>query len=497
MNELGSKVSHGWAALADLTSEDIASRSEELPLLAEVWKEEYQSLSGDRSIKAFNERLQREWAIETGIIERIYSLDRGVTQLLIERGIDASLIPNDATDQPPELVANIIRDQESAVDFLFDLVARRRVLTAGFIKELHALMTRHQATTTGINQFGMEVKVHLEHGIFKSWPNNSTRNDGSVHEYCPPMHVEAEVDRMLALHSEHMEEGIPPEVEAAWLHHRFTQIHPFQDGNGRVARALASLVFISAGWFPLVITRDDRVQYLDALEVADTNGLSDLIQFFAARQKKAFVAALGVAREISQEGQRIDQQLAAIAEIFTRRDQESRAELDRAKEIARMMWSRAVARFNELAPELEGAMNAPEKGRRAFVDEASDEDDNRRTWHRWQILQGARELGYFAGLRDFACWVRLGIDTESGRSEILLALHEVGPEYRGVVGGAISFYRRQESPEGERHAVDLQIVSEDLLQINYKDSVDAVGQRFDRWLDRGLVRALEAWRRSE
>jgi Fic family protein len=50
-------------------------------------------------------------------------------------------------------------------------------------------------------------------------------------------------------------------VQAAWLHHRFTQIHPFADGNGQVARAIASLVFIEAGWFPLILKRDelDRV----------------------------------------------------------------------------------------------------------------------------------------------------------------------------------------------------------------------------------------------
>ena len=43
-----------------------------------------------------------------------------------------------------------------------------------------------------------------------------------------------------------------PEVEAAWLHHRFGQIHPFQDGNGRVARALATMIFLRAGFVPLV-----------------------------------------------------------------------------------------------------------------------------------------------------------------------------------------------------------------------------------------------------
>jgi Fic family protein len=489
--------SRPWTPITDLTGEDLSARSEELRLLAEVWREEYQSLATDRAVRTFNERLQREWAIETGIIERLYSLDRGVTQLLIERGIDVSLIPNDATDQPPELVANIINDQKSAVEFLFDLIAQRRQLTIGFIKELHALMTRHQETTHGVDQFGRWITVPLQRGIFKLLPNNPVRSDGTVHQYCPPEQVQSEMERLLSLHRQHQQAGVAPEVQAAWLHHRFTQIHPFQDGNGRIARALASLVFIAESWFPLVITRDDRVRYLETLEEADANGLSSLIELFAARQRRAFVSALGVAREVTQEGQRIEQQLAAVSEMFARRDQASPAELEHAKELAREMWSRAVTRFQELSAQLEAAMGSPEKGRAVFVDYASDRDSAKRSWHRWQILQAARELGYFAGLRDFACWIRLGIDTESGRSEIVLALHEIGPEYRGVVGGSMAFFRRQESAEGARQTVDVQAVSEDFLQINYKESRDAVADRFDRWLDRGLVRALDAWRRSE
>ncbi len=85
------------------------------------------------------------------------------------------------------------------------------------------------------------------------------RPDGLIHEYCPPEQVTSEMDRLIELHREHQIGEIPPEVEAAWLHHRFTQIHPFQDGNGRIARCLASLVFIQAKWFPLVLTRGDRL----------------------------------------------------------------------------------------------------------------------------------------------------------------------------------------------------------------------------------------------
>lgn len=488
---------HVWSPITDLTSDDLAARSDELTPLSAVWLEARQGLSGDLAVKGFNDRLQREWAIETGILERIYSLDRGITQLLIERGIDASLIPNDATDRPPELVATMIRDQESAVDFLFDLVAQRRDLSLSFIKEMHALMTRHQTTTVGVDQFGRELEIPLEHGAFKTWPNNPTRADGSLHQYCPPEQVEGEMERLLEMHARHMRDGVPPEVESAWLHHRFTQIHPFQDGNGRIARALASLVFIRNSWFPLVITRDDRAQYLDSLEQADENGLSSLILLFSSRQKRAFVGALGIAREVTQEGQRLDQQVAAIADLFARHDRELSADLDKAKTIARSMWLQGKARLEDLASRLEVSMSSPGKDRRAFVDSASDHDRDRSKWHRWQILHSARELGYFAGLRDFSCWTRLCLETESGRSEILLALHEVGQEYRGLVGCTLTFYRRQETAEGDRHAVDVQAVSDEIFQINYKDTEAAVSQRFQHWLDRGLVRALDTWSRGE
>ena len=85
--------------------------SRELPPLAAVWNEQRASLSETEGLKEFNERLTREWAIETGILERLYTLDRGVTQLLIERGIDEALISSEDTDQPPELVAALIKDQ--------------------------------------------------------------------------------------------------------------------------------------------------------------------------------------------------------------------------------------------------------------------------------------------------------------------------------------------------------------------------------------------------
>ena len=119
-------------------------------------------------------------------------------------------------------------------------------------------------------------------GDYKKLPNNPLRPDGTIHEYCPPEHVAAEMERLIEMHHSH---AAPPEVEAAWLHHRFTQIHPFQDGKGRIARALATLVFVRAGWFPLVVRNDGREGYLSALEAADAGDLTGLVKYFANLQK--------------------------------------------------------------------------------------------------------------------------------------------------------------------------------------------------------------------
>ena len=75
-----------------------------------------------------------------------------------------------------------------------------------------------------------------------------------------------------------------PVIVASWFHHRFTQIHPYQDGNGRVIRALTTLILLRSDLLPLVIDRDLRAHRLqqsdggrhvpEMRDVANRNGLS-------------------------------------------------------------------------------------------------------------------------------------------------------------------------------------------------------------------------------
>ena len=64
---------------------------------------------------------------------------------------------------------------------------------------------------------------------------------------------------------------------AAAAHTWFVHIHPFIDGNGRVARLLMNLVLMRFGVPIAIITREDRMRYYDALEQAQCSEISGLV----------------------------------------------------------------------------------------------------------------------------------------------------------------------------------------------------------------------------
>ena len=74
-------MANQWSPISDYEIDPKELEDPELAALSAVWTEQKSGLEG---LEQFTERLKREWAIETGLIERLYDLDRGVTELLIE-----------------------------------------------------------------------------------------------------------------------------------------------------------------------------------------------------------------------------------------------------------------------------------------------------------------------------------------------------------------------------------------------------------------------------
>lgn len=486
-----------WKPIQDLPSnwQDLANA--ELPPLVTVWSEQAERLRSSGEFKTFIEKLRREIAIETGVIERLYTLDRGITRLLIEQGINESLIPHGATDRPIGQVIALIRDQEAAVEGLFDFVGKKRTLSTFYIKQLHQLLTQNQNSTEAlIPSTGEIINISLISGDWKQQPNNPMRKDGTIYEYCPPEQVTSEMDRLIQLHNLHIEQQVPPEIESAWLHHRFTQIHPFQDGNGRVARCLANLVFIQAEWFPLVITRDDRAAYITASEEADRGDLSFLINLFAKSQKQSFIRSLGLSEQILSESKRAQVVIASAVDKLKQNLSASVQErCEKAESYADQLFTVSSERLQDISEEIRVSLANLVSEAQIFTVE-SPSDSSKSHYHRYQIVETAKQLDYFANLRPYHRWIQLVISLGSSTTMILLSFHVLGHEYRGLLVCSACAYHRDDADEGERNTNDIQALTDSLFQFSYADDEHSVIKRFKDWLEAIIVTGLEYWNKS-
>ncbi|NEP09484.1 MAG: Fic family protein [Symploca sp. SIO2C1] len=492
--------SREWQPIEDLTQNWQTMASSELPPLVTVWNEQAQRLRESGAFKSYMTKMRREIAIETGIIERLYAIDRGITRILIEQGIDEALIPHGATDKPARQVIALIRSQEAAVEGLFDFVGGQRELTTFYIKQLHQVLTEHQATTEAFDPLTGKIKnIPILRGEWKQWSNNPLRPDGIVHQYALPEQVISEMDNLVQWHQQHQESQVAPEVEAAWLHHRFTQIHPFQDGNGRVARCLASLVFIKAGWFPLALTRDDRSAYITALEQADHGSLSSLIDLFAKSQKQSFIRSLGLSEQVLSETRQARTILASITETLKQRQQASISQrCQEAENYATTLFDLASHRFDELSDEITLAIQNLVPNAKVYLNSASATDE-RSYYHRYPIVETAKQQRYFANTQSYSSWIQLVIKMES-RTELLLSFHGLGREYLGLLVCSACAYRKDANDESEGSINDMindiQPLSESPFNFSYADELSSLEERFGKWLEEAIVNGLEYWRQG-
>ncbi len=475
-----------------------------------VWDDQREEIQSAAGWPEFNQRLRREWAVETGLIERIYTLDRGITATLIERGIDAALIPHDKVGVvSAEKAAAMISDHKDVIDGIFDFVGGTREISVSYIKELHAALVRNQDTATGVDQFGTKTEVPLIKGDYKKRPNNPVRGDGKgVHEYCPPEQTASEMGRLIEMHRQHTAANVAPEVEAAWLHHRFAQIHPFQDGNGRVARSLATLVFLRAGLFPLIV-RDingERGKYIDALESADRGDLKPLVKIFVAYQQREFIRAFDISqrilhgdiRKLSRFSKaRAEAIIKSAAKKIAARKGPQRQEWAKAKALALKLHTQAEKSLRQIKETLDASfgvgVSSDEKLFR--VEEYSQDDGGERDFFfRDMIL--AMELEYPISPETYYSWLRLTLRPGGKQAEIVIFFHGIGSEYRGILGCSAGFFTIYRKEDGRRLFSRAQPLSDAVFQINYQDSERQTVKGFREWLDGALERGLSLWHLS-
>jgi Fic family protein len=472
-------VTYRWKEISDLPEDLTPLEDRELESLVRVWDRHKTTIQDQSGITRFNEQLAREWAIETGIIEGVYTLDRGITQTLIERGIDSSYIAHDSTNRDPDLVARIIQSHRDVLETLFTFVAGERELSVSYIKELHAGLLRYQEKVSVVDQSGRMFEVQLEKGLYKTQRNNPVREDGSTHEYCPPEHVTSEMDRLIGLYRQHSHTRKHSHIEAASLQHAFTQIHPFQDGNGRVARSLASLVFIKQGLFPLVVTRDDRIRYIEALELADQGDLSTLTRLFALLQKRALTRAIGMAVD-AKPVKTLDEAIDVTREMLLEVGRISPKEYQAANNTADALFGATHERLRRMNEKLASEIGTVNTGFTFSTNKLNGPPAA-------DLAVLAQTFGYEPNTRSYHQTVAATLTSPSVNSDILVSFHGVGVR-SGALLSVVAYFKVDGSLPTP--------LSDDIFRISYEEPLADAESRYRMWLENCLIQALSLWRRQ-
>src|SRR6266511_3978520 len=440
--------------------------------LRTAWKRSIERASPEEFAEARRRTLRRH-AIETGIIERLYDVSWGVTEALVAEGLTLDVAEREGGD-----------------------------LSVFFIRELHQTITHHQTTYEARNELGQVLQVPLRHGQWKTQPNHVVRPDGSLLEYVPPDHVQPQMERHVELYEETAQ--LHPIVAAAWLHHRFIAIHPFQDGNGRVARALVLLVLLRKDYAPLVVDRRRRDEYLRALDLANAGDLAPLVRLFAGLEIVALrseLAPSAVAPAAAASAVNVAQ--AYVERLRALRETDVAKLATDAASLATAVSTRIAAHVESLGEQLEHTFAEIDPDTRHRVYSAAPPDDRARWWFA-QLVRAARQVDFFTNLTGGSWWTRLHLTVLGQTMRYVVAVQKVGHGETGVL--AVTSFAERLLPRSEPDEADSESapIPEQLLTLSSNDSVTLVhtDTAEERWqeiaelIDQTLAAAVDEFSRK-
>ncbi len=121
------------------------------------------------------------------------------------------------------------------------------------ILELHRLVFENSKSFAGkLREKGVEVVVADSLG-------------NVLHRGAPSIKVKQLLEELFKWYARHKKK-YPPIVLAAAVHNQFENIHPFQDGNGRVGRLLMNNILIKHNFPPVNIELTNRREYYASLQ---------------------------------------------------------------------------------------------------------------------------------------------------------------------------------------------------------------------------------------
>lgn len=208
------------------------------------------------AVKKLQEQFQIEMTYNSNAIEG-NSLTLKETFLVINEGITVKGKP-----LKDHLEA---KNHQEALEYLYDLVEKdkKQTISERFIRNLHQLVMQETD---------------------KEWAGRYRNSNviivGADHTPPDAIEVPIEMPKLVGWLRQNRKKLHIIEL-AALLHHKLVYIHPFFDGNGRVARTAMNLLLMQEGYPLAIILKNDRKKYYQVLKKADKGNLIPFVNFIA------------------------------------------------------------------------------------------------------------------------------------------------------------------------------------------------------------------------
>jgi Fic family protein len=220
------------------------------------------------------QRFRIDWNYHSNNIEG-NSYDYGETKAFLLHGLTAGGKPlRDSLE---------IKGHNEVILELEDLIRNEVPVTEHLIRELHKkILGSETYTTRAETSDGSSTQRTIVSGRYKSEPNHVRTETGETFYFTEPVAVTADMQELLDWYrEEEVKKELHPVTLAALLHYRFVRIHPFDDGNGRMARILMNLVLMKHGYPVAIIKTEDKENYYRALGQADGDNLNAFVSYIA------------------------------------------------------------------------------------------------------------------------------------------------------------------------------------------------------------------------
>ena len=235
------------------------------------------------------QKIRFDWNFHSNNIEG-NTLTYGETKSLLLWGITA--------DGKPLRDHLEIKGHNEAVEYIMEIIKGKDInITEHFIRALHSIIIPEELEIKSITSEGLPTSRSIIPGRYKTQPNNVVTQTGEMYYFTSPEETPPKMNELVNWYNEEISKNqLHPLVIASIFHYKFVRIHPFDDGNGRMARLLMNIILLKFGYPPLIIESTLRNDYLNSLQYADSGDIEKFIMFISERLTESLELWLKLAK---------------------------------------------------------------------------------------------------------------------------------------------------------------------------------------------------------